>query len=532
MRLVAAALVALCAREVAAGGVCRIVGVDYLPAVGANPDPGLRRPLSIVAWLETPAGELVDTIFITEQVGTYGLGNRPGRMDFNSGPDWPYGRRITTFPVWAHRHGREWPLLVFQDEHDDNLSHTTAQSSVERHYFRPMTRDDPRWDAETRATTIGPYTDKGKISANKSLYPPREDVVRRPEDDAVSVAMYDELNPFDAVSQASPRDGEPSSFAWSIPPELPAGPYVLFVEVNREFDHNATYTVDARPSPAVSYGEYGMPYRGQPSVVYRVPFTLGAEKTTATTDAYVGYGDPDGLDGNLRAPDSTITVDVPGSGAQRLALVPGGNYRVRVTAGPDDDVTAPAAIDEIVSAATTNRIVLSFTAPGDDVRQGTVKGYEIRYLVGETMTPESFARGIEVRPTYTIAPGGALQTMTLEKLLPESQYSIGIRATDNCDNASPIAIVDVMTGERKTGEVDACFIATAAYGSVLANDVEMLRRFRDLAMSRSVLGQLAVTTYYTFSPPAAALVGESDLLRHTARDMLAPVVARVRRWTY
>ena len=112
------------------------------------------------------------------------------------------------------------------------------------------------------------------------------------------------------------------------------------------------------------------------------------------------------------------------------------------------------------------------------------------------------------------------------------QTPLGIRAVDNCNNASPIAIVDVTTEPRPVGEVDACFIATAAYGTALAGDVEMLRRFRDLAMSRSVLGQLAITTYYTFSPPAAAVVGESDLLRATARDALGPIVERVRGWTY
>ena len=531
MRALAAALVALAARGAAAENVCRAVAVDYLPAVGINADPTLNLPLSIVAWLETPSGEFVDTIMITQDVGTYGLGNRPGRYDFNSGPDWPYGRRTTTFPVWAHRHGLEWPLLIFQDEKDDNLSHAQLKSSIERHYWRPMTRDERNWDAETRATVFGPFTDKGKVSSMTSLYPPRQDLMLRGEDDP-SVAMFDELNPFDSVSRASPRDGEPSTFSWNVPKELPAGSYVLFVEVSREFDHNATYTVEARPSPAVSYGEYGIAYRGQPSIVYTVPFTLGNTTTTATTAAYTGYGDPDGMDGELRAPDDTITLDRPGSGAQRLALVPGGNYRVRVTAGPDDDVTAPSMIDQVATAATSNRAVLTFTAPGDDARTGTVKSYEIRFLVGESMTPESFERGAVARPDFTIAPGGALQTMTFERLLPETHYSIGIRATDNCENVSELAIIDVMTEPRPVGEVDACFVATAAYGSALAADVEMLRRFRDTALSRSVLGQLAVTTYYTFSPPAAAVVGESELLRATARDVLAPLVRRARGWSF
>jgi len=42
--------------------------------------------LQMVAWLEKTDGTFVDTLYITAKTGLYGLGNRPGRMDFNSGP--------------------------------------------------------------------------------------------------------------------------------------------------------------------------------------------------------------------------------------------------------------------------------------------------------------------------------------------------------------------------------------------------------------------------------------------------------------
>ena len=101
---------------------------------------------------------------------------------------------------------------------------------------------------------------------------------------------------------------------------------------------------------------------------------------------------------------------------------------------------------------------------------------------------------------------------------------MAVRAYDECHNTSAITTATLLTAPRKIGEVDACFVATAAYGSLLANDVEMLRRFRDRMLKHSVLGELAVETYYTFGPTVAGVVGESDLLRATARQLLTPLV--------
>src|SRR4051812_41292640 len=94
---------------------CHVVGVKLEPAAD---------DLQIVAWIEDAAGKYAATVFITQGTGRFGLGNRPGRFDFNSGPtppnkdNWPYGRRTTMFPVWAHKHGIVFPLVVFQDQQD------------------------------------------------------------------------------------------------------------------------------------------------------------------------------------------------------------------------------------------------------------------------------------------------------------------------------------------------------------------------------------------------------------------------------
>jgi hypothetical protein len=60
----------------------------------------------------------------------------------------------------------------------------------------------------------------------------------------------------------------------------------------------------------------------------------------------------------------------------------------------------------------------------------------------------------------------------------------------------------------------------------------MLRHFRDALLQKTVLGELAVEAYYTFSPAVSGVVGESELLRATAREALDPIVHTVKRLAF
>ncbi len=538
----------------AAADHCRVVDVEFTPAPYV-PAPGLPDfPSQMVIWLEKPpvfpstVGEFVDTIYITQETGRFGIGNRPGRMDFNSGPLWPYGRREGVFPIWAHRHltgpnsPGPYPRVIFHSPPpvdppplEDRLSHQPKVSSQELHFCRPLQStgmDKPFWDAGTCASSS--YTDKGLLAADlTSLYPPRADLVRALED-YVDVEMFALINQLDAVSQATPDPGTNSIFTWSIPTELASGDYVLWVEVSKEFDHNATYTEAARPSPAVPYGAYGEAYRGQPSVVFKVPFNIGGAELPEVTLDYAGYSDPDALDGEVRPPDATITTDVLGSGASRLALrldATNKMFRVRVEPRTEDDHLAPAAPSELtIVDAQAGMSTISFVAPGDDSMVGTARTYEIKYRVGSDMTPDNFEDASSLPLEQDVVPddAGQVQLVPLKTLLPETDYSVGIRARDNCNNVGPLATLRFTTPERRFGEVDACFIATAAYGTVMAQDVGFLRRFRDSMLRTSVLGELVIESYYTFGPAVAGVIGESDLLRATARGVLEPLVGWVR----
>ncbi len=503
---------------------CRIVDLQFQAASSSDD----RFAPQMVAWLEDPAGNFVDTVYITQATGTFGLGNRPGRFDFNSSKFWPYGRRITTFPVWAAKQPMRWPQLVFQDGDDNDLSHSGAKSSREIHFCRPL-HNPEELDAATCPSTIA-FTDKGAMSGTESRYPPRNDIVKTSQDTA-DVDMFAMLNPFDAISQPTPAIGVAATVSWAVPSSLPLGNYVLFVEVSKEFDMNATYNETVYPQPVgLPWGDYGQPYRGQPSVVWKMPFEMVAGgQTVAYATSYAGYGDPEGQDGTIRAPDATISSG-PGTGEGRLAILSdaGNPFRIKLTSYFEDDQIAPdkATAMSIVDMASSHA-TLGFTAPGDDGNVGRVSSYEIRFSVRGAITDANFDAATLVTTPLVPVGAGEQQQFTLDALLPETTYSIAIRPFDNCRNAGPLTTFDFTTPPRPVGEVDACFIATAAYGSLMAGEVPLLRRFRDQALKQSALGELAVEAYYTFGPAVAGLIGESDVLRATARGALSPIVDRV-----
>ncbi|HEY4182110.1 MAG TPA: CFI-box-CTERM domain-containing protein [Kofleriaceae bacterium] len=542
MTLGLAALVAGTVPATADDSVCHSVDVTLKPQKRTDLRLGRQQPPQMVAWIEDASGVYVATIFITQATGTYGLGNRPGRSDFNSAPRWPYGRRVNVFPVWAERKPERYDTIVFQDRAEDNLSHRYDQSSPEPHFCRPMEAstnpDKNAYDAMTCASAQI-FSDKGERDATvQTKYPPRQDIAQTPNTDVDDVSTYPSMNKFDAVSTATPASGMVTTFGWTMPSDLAAGNYVLWVEASTEFDHNDTYTEAARPAPTnISYGDYGEPYRGQPSVVYKVPFAISGSAMTTRTSDYVGYGDPDGASGVLNAPDATISTTVAGSGVDRLGVIsdPDGDYRIKVVSRMQLDSIAPGVPQQFALASATSRsAVIDFVEAGDDANVGTVRSYDVRLRTGSPITDDNFDAPDTLVLPSTITPvmAGEQQQIEISALLPATHYYVAVRANDDCDNKSPLATYDFSTPDRAVGEVDACFVATAAYGSMMAADVGMLRHMRDSVMRKSVLGELAVEAYYTFSPPVAGVVGESELLRWTARSVLEPVVRKIRAFSF
>jgi len=70
-----------------------------------------------------------------------------------------------------------------------------------------------------------------------------------------------------------------------------------------------------------------------------------------------------------------------------------------------------------------------------------------------------------------------------------------------------------------------CFIATAAYGSPMAEEIQVLREFRDVYLVTNPAGKAFVDFYYRVSPPIAGFIDEHPGLKPAVRMGLRPVVA-------
>ena len=71
-----------------------------------------------------------------------------------------------------------------------------------------------------------------------------------------------------------------------------------------------------------------------------------------------------------------------------------------------------------------------------------------------------------------------------------------------------------------------CFVASAAYGTGTAKEIDILREFRDEVLLPNALGAEFVSLYYKSSPPIADFISEHEILRKAMRvAFVAPIVA-------
>ncbi len=529
---------------------CRTVEVAFRPV----------KNLQIAVWVEDTHGNYVASLYVTRLTATFGLANRPGNHFLHTDARFPYGRRDMVLPVWAHKRNKTYGYVVMGGLYgnspqtcpktipdgdltvcDDNtIAFHAGVSSYEPFYCSPrgaMISQNPQGvDVVSCASPFngskGAYATDGRVS----YYPPRADLTSFGQYDGPDAKAFSSVNDLGAVSGATPQLQQliDPPIRWR---PFADGQYVVKVEMSLESDtntfHNYKYNVDDNSG----FNSYGHDYIGQPSVIYSVPITVGDNADEETTSSYEGYAEYDAMNGSTGRelpPDMTIS-DVPGTGAGRLLDVTDGGktFRLRVRSSPTCDAgnpgdpggttgcSAPLPPTNLVLTPNATSIDVSFASAATGP---ATNRFDVRYR-DTTITDGDFnlANPSDMPPP---PPGvqGSTVTTTISGLKAQQSYNVAVRAFSTCDAPSPIVVASTATSQQKFVVLHGCFIATAAFGTPMAKELDALRAVRDRALLTNPLGRLAVAGYYALSPPIAHAIATDERLRAGARAMLRPIV--------
>jgi len=126
---------------------------------------------------------------------------------------------------------------------------------------------------------------------------------------------------------------------------------------------------------------------------------------------------------------------------------------------------------------------------------------------------------------------GTGTTCTIYGLYDNTTYYFVSRAYDIYGNESENS-VELFTSDAGAtisttsdgGGGGGCFIATAAFGSIIESRVKLLRQFRDRFLLTNTPGKTFVRLYYAYSPPIADFISAHESLRMIVRWSLFPLI--------
>ena len=131
------------------------------------------------------------------------------------------------------------------------------------------------------------------------------------------------------------------------------------------------------------------------------------------------------------------------------------------------------------------------------------------------ITDGALPDGLDLNPTTGVISGTPTAADT---------FSFIVEVSDAEDNTA-IASLALKVFEG-------CFIATAAYGTDTAEELDILRKFRDAVLLPNSLGAEFVSLYYRTSPPMADFISQHEVLRTAVRVCFIDPIVKVLNWSH
>lgn len=115
---------------------------------------------------------------------------------------------------------------------------------------------------------------------------------------------------------------------------------------------------------------------------------------------------------------------------------------------------------------------------------------------------------------------GRLDIFVVSRAKDEIRVYLNNGLYPNIGPGTPVLHATAEAGAASTSGSSGCFIATAAYGTPLANDIDTLRKLRDTVLLNNRLGTAFVDTYYRISPRIADAIAQDSTLKSMVRLLL------------
>jgi len=236
------------------------------------------------------------------------------------------------------------------------------------------------------------------------------------------------------------------------------------------------------------------------------PYAEGIE-VSIKAEAAEGYGfvnwtAPAGGFDNASAAETTFTMP-----AQNVTVT--ANFEEISPPPEDPTVTTQAATNVSTDSATPN---MSYTV-------GNLSQVEVRFAYKEsTGSAWSYTEWVS-------KSGNSTHAESLNRLSSNTEYDFKaqLKYEDTVIEGTTLQFTtETSPGPPPSG---GCFIATAAYGTPMAEEIQILRDFRDEYLLTNPMGQILVELYYRNSPPIAEFITEHPSLKPIVRAGLLPVVA-------